>query len=85
MQSVIEIRHYVNRAGKDVFDDWLTQRGHPRPSEDRDTNQPARCRKLRRLQVATAGSIRAASRLGTRLPRVLRDDRQGVRAASLRR
>jgi putative addiction module killer protein/probable addiction module antidote protein len=22
---VIEIRHYVNRAGKDVFDDWLTQ------------------------------------------------------------
>jgi putative addiction module killer protein len=22
---VIEIRHYVNRAGKDVFDDWVTQ------------------------------------------------------------
>jgi putative addiction module killer protein len=22
---VIEIWHYVNRAGKDVFDDWLTQ------------------------------------------------------------
>jgi putative addiction module killer protein len=22
---VIEIRHYVNRAGKDVFDNWLTQ------------------------------------------------------------
>jgi putative addiction module killer protein len=22
---VIEIRQYVNRAGKDVFDDWLTQ------------------------------------------------------------
>jgi len=22
---VIEIRHYVNRAGKDVLDDWLTQ------------------------------------------------------------
>jgi putative addiction module killer protein len=22
---VVEIRHYVNRAGKDVFDDWLTQ------------------------------------------------------------
>jgi putative addiction module killer protein len=21
---VIEIRHYVNRAGKDVFDDWLS-------------------------------------------------------------
>ena len=25
MQGVIEIRHYVSRAGKDVFDDWLTQ------------------------------------------------------------
>jgi putative addiction module killer protein len=25
METVIEIRHYVNRAGKDVFDDWLTQ------------------------------------------------------------
>jgi len=22
---VIEIRHYVSRAGKNVFDDWLTQ------------------------------------------------------------
>jgi len=22
---VIEIRHYVSRAGRDVFDDWLTQ------------------------------------------------------------
>jgi putative addiction module killer protein len=22
---VIEVRHYVSRAGKDVFDDWLTQ------------------------------------------------------------
>jgi putative addiction module killer protein len=25
MQGVIEIRHYVSRAGKDIFDDWLTQ------------------------------------------------------------
>lgn len=22
---MIEIRHYINRAGRDVFDDWLTQ------------------------------------------------------------
>lgn len=22
---MIEIRHYVNRAGKDIFDDWLTR------------------------------------------------------------
>ena len=25
MEAVIEIRHYVSRAGKDVFDDWLSQ------------------------------------------------------------
>ncbi len=25
MASVIDVRHYVSRAGKDVFDDWLTQ------------------------------------------------------------
>src|SRR5690348_13571588 len=25
MGNVIEIRHYVSRAGKDIFDDWLTE------------------------------------------------------------
>ena len=25
METVIEIRHYVSRAGKDVFDDWLSE------------------------------------------------------------
>lgn len=25
MKFVIEIRHYVSRAGKDIFDDWLTE------------------------------------------------------------
>ena len=30
VENVIEIRHYVNRAGKDVFDDWLTQLGDAR-------------------------------------------------------
>jgi putative addiction module killer protein len=25
MENVVEIRHYVNRAGKDVFDDWLSE------------------------------------------------------------
>lgn len=25
MENVIEIRHYVSRAGKDVFDAWLTE------------------------------------------------------------
>ena len=27
---MIEIRHYVSRAGKDVFDDWLSQLGDAR-------------------------------------------------------
>jgi putative component of toxin-antitoxin plasmid stabilization module len=27
---VTEIRHYVSRAGKDLFDDWLTQLADPR-------------------------------------------------------
>ncbi len=25
MENAIEIRHYVSRAGKDVFDEWLTE------------------------------------------------------------
>jgi putative addiction module killer protein len=25
METVIEIRHYISRTGKDVFDDWLSQ------------------------------------------------------------
>jgi len=28
--AVIEIRHYVERTGKDVFDSWLTQLGDVR-------------------------------------------------------
>lgn len=24
MENLIEVRHYLNRAGKDVFDDWLS-------------------------------------------------------------
>jgi putative addiction module killer protein len=25
MRDAVEIRHYLNRAGKDVFDDWLSR------------------------------------------------------------
>ncbi len=25
MKDVIEVRHYINRAGKDGFDDWLSE------------------------------------------------------------
>jgi len=28
---VVEIRHYVTRSGKDVFDQWLTQLADARP------------------------------------------------------
>lgn len=27
---MIEVRHYLSRAGKDVFDDWLSQLADPR-------------------------------------------------------
>jgi putative addiction module killer protein len=30
MEDAIEIRHYVSRAGKDIFDDWLTRLGDAR-------------------------------------------------------
>jgi putative addiction module killer protein len=30
MEDEIEVRHYVNRAGKDVFDQWLTRLGDAR-------------------------------------------------------
>ena len=30
MDTVIEIRHYVTRAGKDVFDAWLSKLGDAR-------------------------------------------------------
>jgi len=52
---VIEIRHYVSRAGKDVVDDWLTQLADARTGEDCDPNQPACRRELWRLQIAAAG------------------------------
>lgn len=30
MRDAVEIRHYLNRAGKDVFDDWLSRLADPR-------------------------------------------------------
>ena len=66
MKSVIEIRHYITRVGKDVFDDWLSDLADAR-------------------QAPTSGIVRAADRLGTWLSGLLRDGRQGLRIASLRR
>jgi putative addiction module killer protein len=30
MKTAIDVRHYVSRAGKDVFDDWLSELADPR-------------------------------------------------------
>src|SRR5205809_7053977 len=30
MGNVVEIRHYLSRAGRDVFDDWLSRLADPR-------------------------------------------------------
>jgi putative addiction module killer protein len=30
MTSAVEIRHYINRRGKNVFDDWLSELGDVR-------------------------------------------------------
>src|SRR5258708_6592134 len=59
--------------------------GFPRTSEDCDPHQQAGRRKLWRLQVVATGFVRAADRLGTRLPCLFRDDRSGMCVAPLRR
>jgi putative component of toxin-antitoxin plasmid stabilization module len=81
---VIEIRHYVNRVGRDVFDGWLTQLADARAQAKIATpNQPTGCREFWRLQVAASGFVRATDRLGTGLPCLLRDDWQELCVASL--
>jgi putative addiction module killer protein len=30
MNDVVEVRHYINNAGKDVFDEWLSELTDPR-------------------------------------------------------
>jgi putative addiction module killer protein len=82
---VIEIRHYVSRAGKDVFNDWLTQLAGARAQAKMTT-------RIDRLAAGNFGDCKSL-RQGLfelridwgRLSRLLRDDRQGMRSASLRR
>jgi len=39
MENEIEVRHYVSRAGKDIFDDWLARLGDARAqAQDRGAN-----------------------------------------------
>lgn len=49
---MIEIRHYVNRAGKDVFDEWLTQLADAR----------AKAKIATRINRLAAGILATASR-----------------------
>ena len=82
---MIEIRHYVSRAGKDVFNDWLTQLAGARAQAKMTT-------RIDRLAAGNFGDCKSL-RQGLfelridwgRLSRLLRDDRQGMRSASLRR
>jgi probable addiction module antidote protein len=80
---VIEIRHYVSRVGKDVFDDWLTQLADARAQAKIAT-------RINRLAAGNFGDCKSLRQglyelridLGTRLSRLLRDDRQGMCIAS---
>ncbi len=83
---MIEIRHYVNRVGKDAFDDWLTQLADARAQAKIAT-------RINRLAAGNFGDCKPL-RQGLSELRIdwgpgyrvyLRDDRQGMCTASLRR
>ena len=86
MRTGIEIRHYVSRAGKDVFDDWLSQLADARA-------QAKIASRINRLAAGNFGDCRplrqGVSELridwGARLQGLLRDARESLRIASLRR
>jgi putative addiction module killer protein len=50
---MIEIRHYVNRVGKDVFDDWLTQ------LSDARAQAKIAIRKINRLAAGNFGDCKS--------------------------
>jgi probable addiction module antidote protein len=81
---VIEVRHYVSRAGKDVFDDWLTHLA--------DAHTQAKIAgRINRLAAGNFGDCKplrqGVSELridwGAGLPGLLRHDRQGMRRAPM--
>ena len=82
---MIEVCHYVSRAGKDVFDDWLTQWADARAQLKIAT-------RINRLAAGNFGDCKPLRQglselridLGTGIPCLLRDDRQGMCIASLR-
>jgi putative addiction module killer protein len=51
MEAVVEIRHYISRTGKDVFDDWLSQLA--------DTRTQARiATRINRLATGNSGDCK---------------------------
>jgi putative addiction module killer protein len=54
MNNAIEVRHYVTRAGKDVFDGWLSQLADPR----------AQAKVAARINRLTAGNFGDSKLLG---------------------
>jgi putative addiction module killer protein len=82
---VIEVRHYVSRAGKDVFDDWLSELADARA-------QAKIAARINRLAAGNFGDCKPLRQgvcelridWGTRISGLLRDARQGLRIASLR-
>src|SRR6267143_4896339 len=85
MRTVVEVRHYVDRAGKDVFDDWLSRLADARA-------QAKIASRINRLAAGNFGDCRplrqGLSELrinwGARLPGLLRDARESLRIAPLR-
>ena len=79
---MIEIRRYVTRTGKDLFGDWLARLA--------DTQTSARIlTRIDRLAIGNFGDSKllrggvSELRLGTGIPRLLRHDRQDVRATAV--
>ena len=86
MENAIEIRHYVTRDGKDVFDEWLTDLADARA-------QAKIASRINRLAVGNFGDCKSLRHglyelridLGPGLPSLLRDARESLRIASVRR
>lgn len=52
MKGIVEIRHYVDRAGKDVFDEWLSVLADKRA-------QAKIAARINRVAVGNAGDCRS--------------------------
>lgn len=81
-----EIRHYLTASGRDLFEEWLKSL--------KDAKTEARiAARIARLAAGNFGDCKplregvfgTANRLGTGLPRLLRNDRPDVRFVTVRR